>query len=414
MLRCYAAHVERCIASQSNAKLEAIALHECYRELDGNLSLPILAVRFESLDASTEEPIWNPADWPSVCEYSATEALQKCEADLYREATKGSQTHWSKCEAKLLTACLKVAKSLYKQYAKHPSVTKDFVVYFDDEVGGLEWIEETVPPKLFEKLFSAYKQSVVDIPPGVVDPRLFEDLVSHEEKILALGDAAIEPLIVKLDDPSLGYLAATYLGKLQKPTPRVIEALRSRLTSTPGVSTASANALALLNDMEFLFQATHNENHRKLALSGILHRIKRASQAYIPLDYRWLERILALGQPAITEIILNSTKPEIFSAEIKPSDVDEALRGLQSPYEVVQLHATMALGDRALGKEASKKILPALVHQLQNPSPAIRRMAILSLSFWKAAAKPYHAEMRKCLEDPVSMVRSAAGSIFNG
>ena len=86
--------------------------------------------------------------------------------------------------------------------------------------------------------------------------------------------------------------------------------------------------------------------------------------------------------------------------ELTEADVDEALRGLESKHAVVREHAVRVLGDRRLGAKITARILPALATRLQDRSARVRRLAILSLSYWKKTAKPYAAEIRKLFKDP--------------
>jgi hypothetical protein len=87
----------------------ALAFHESYRELDGQITLPQLAVN--SLQAAQEnqatqeiELLWNPADWPWRNLLALEqEPLSQQEADLNLEANRSTQKHWLRTERRLLS-----------------------------------------------------------------------------------------------------------------------------------------------------------------------------------------------------------------------------------------------------------------------------------------------------------------------
>ena len=178
----------------------------------------------------------------------------------------------------------------------------------------------------------------------------------------------------------------------------------------------SARALFLLGDVEFLFPLVQNARTRSLALTGILTGLKpRASRCLhpIPLDYRPAERLLALKSAAVTRLVNEELRPGSSFIDIKATDVAEALRGLSSPYVVIRQHAVCVLGDRGLGKAAGKVVLPALADRFHDPEPNVRRLTLLALSYWKAAAQPYHAEMRKLQKDKDADIRFWARYVFD-
>jgi HEAT repeat protein len=64
------------------------------------------------------------------------------------------------------------------------------------------------------------------------------------------------------------------------------------------------------------------------------------------------------------------------------------------------------------GKAAGKRILPALAERLGDKSPNVRRLALVFLSRWKSAVKPFHAEIKKLRRDKETQVRRMAKHVF--
>jgi len=84
------------------------------------------------------------------------------------------------------------------------------------------------------------------------------------------------------------------------------------------------------------------------------------------------------------------------------------IRGMRPSHLIIRQHAVCVARERKLGTAAGKKLLPAIVERFQDSNANVRRLTILSLSYWKAAAKPFHAEARKLIDDPDANVRMYA------
>jgi HEAT repeat protein len=240
--------------------------------------------------------------------------------------------------------------------------------------------------------------------------KYLSDPFTYENQILKLGERAVPGLISILDDERNGWGAASILGRLGIRDSAILDELRQRVMGGSGVSNASAIALAHLGDLEFLTSVVEDKAKQLDAVRGILILLKEPSRA--PLEYAPLERLLALGSKEITAIIQDELKPGSSVIEIKPTDSDEALRGLRSEQGIIRLHAVQVLGNRKLGMEASKTVLPALAERLEDENADVRRLTLLSLSQWKSAAKPYHDAMRKLKNDSDGLVRSTATYVF--
>lgn len=400
--------------------IDAICLHESYREQNANICVPHLAVRLHPVKSSLSQPdttsvSWNPADWTDRHLAEQSTELMELEAQVIEEANRSSPAHWQKTEKKFLESCTRIVKAIRQELSNHPQINKHLVVYFSDEEGGLDLLKKCVTAAQFKKHFSEYE---LPSPPLLtscddVELSLFDNLITNEATILQYGSRAIEPLVSRLNDPQNGWLAASLLARLNQPSDYVLGELRKRLEEGSKFSSAMAISLSKLGDREYLLDKVSQTNLQAAIVIGLLSPLKAKANPPVSLDYSAAINLLDRHDDTISTLVNEQLKPGSVTLEIVPADVPEAFRGLEYPHEIIQLHAITVLGDRALGKKLSESILPKLVSKLHHPSATVRRITLLSLSYWKAACKPYHEEMRKCLEDPVSIVRSTAGAIFN-
>ncbi len=416
------AAVEKWLTKNSKQHVYAIAFHECYCELDGPIAIPSLGINSlekhqAEQDADEESYKWSPGDWHWTNILPARSSLSRLEKALTDEACSGSQAHWRKSQKRFEKILLNVTKHLYQKYSKHPQVTDDFVVYIDDEEYGLDLIKRCVPARLFKKLFDDLdKPNLKSLSTEERLAKYMEEIWSYEKEILAMGSAAIAPLIKKLEDTKDGWVAAATLADLNQPTEAVISALRKHAQIPGGTGSQSARALHLLGDVEFLYGLLAHKDLQDQTVEGILVGLMTTAsdrKSPLALDYRHVERLLAMNSPTIEARVVEELKPGSSFIEIKPSDVDETLRGLNSPHVVIRQHAACVAGDRALGKAAGKRLLPVLAEKLADPVPNVRRLALLALSYWKADAVPYHAEMKKLQKDKDPQVREYAYAVFD-
>jgi HEAT repeat protein len=238
----------------------------------------------------------------------------------------------------------------------------------------------------------------------------FSDPHTYEKRILKLRERAVPGLISMLDDERNGWQAASLLGNLGIREASIIDALRRRITGQSGVSESSARALARLDDVEFLMTLLGDEAKQRHAVHGIVSLLKSSSVA--ALDYRPAELLLNSGSEGIVSMVCEELAPGASFIDIKPPDIDEAIRGLKSEHVVIRQHAVCVLGDPGLGNAAAEVVLPALAERLEDEVPNVRRLALLSLSYWKGLAKPFHEEMRKRQQDEDADVRSTATYVF--
>ncbi len=172
-----------------------------------------------------------------------------------------------------------------------------------------------------------------------------------------MGADVIPALIEKLDDPQDGWAAAGMLADINLPTEPVISALRKHAQTKGGTGELSAVALHLLGDVEFLYGLLRDEELLNQAVDGILKGLKVGAsdrKTPLPLDYSHAERLLAMNSPAIEARVIEELKPGGSFIDPKPSDLDELIRGLNSPHVAIRQHAACVAGDRALGKALAK------------------------------------------------------------
>ncbi len=415
--------MNRWIKRNASRQAYAMAFHECYSELDGVITIPQLAVNaIKAKRKGAEETDdegggkWNSADWDWLEIFPSRSRLAKWEKLLTQEACRGSEDHWMKTEKKFHSVLVRVAKSLYRAFAKSPQVTPDFVVYIDHEADDLDLVRKCVPAKLFKKHFSEFEQK--QAPKGASKNSKLEfymaDMYSYEKQILALGKDAIPALIRKMNDPEDGWCAASLLGDLGIADASVIKSLREGVCAgKEGLADSAAMSLGLLGDVDFLLDAAKTTRTQKVAVYGIMVRLKdRASGRGIRLDYRPAEQLLAINSSEIRQQVESEIAPGTTHIEIESSDIDEALRGLTLEEPRLRQHAILVLGRRKLGKSNAKRILPAIAEHLTDSNATTRRLALLSLSYWKLTAEPWFTAMRALKNDKDSLVRQYAYNIM--
>jgi len=419
--------IEKIMRKHPAHRFYGVALHESYRELDGQITMPYVATNSIECLPAVEKGVdlpydYNPADWRWRMIPVDTKEIKHLHATLEEEANRSTQDHWRRTEKRFLATMVRVAKRLYAAFKDHPQTTSDFIVYFDDEDGDIDLIRASVPKRLFVKHFkvaeaaASRERGLAALSVSQLLAVYMKDLWKNENKILKLGEAAVDPLIAELKHNDHGWNAASLLGRIGIADGKVVRALRREVHKSSKAAKWSANALGLLGDGEYLLKLTDDDARRENAISGIATPLQGwADEAatHIPLDYRLLERVFEKQCQECNRFAKKQLMPGVSFCQIKSADVDEAIRGLQSPHVVIRQHAVCVLGERSLGKAAAKRILPALVGSLSDPHPNVRRLALLSISDWKAAAKPYRGELRKLLKDSAAQVRSTAKYVLS-
>ena len=400
----------------------AVLLYGSYRELDGRVTLPQLAaLSMERLREPRSGDFygygWSIDD--AHLELLDAAVTRPLEEALTAEATRGSQGHWHKVERRLDAVLVRIVRRLRDAAPSVASTTADFVAYVLDEDGGFERAVKSIPGRLRRRLFPAQqetarrrdvlgRQPVDERARALVEALDHDDGIGSEEaanRLLELGEPSVAPLLARLRASGRrDWETARLLGMLGVPRPDVIEALRARTRSAEFPDAWFPTALGLLGDLAWL-----RERGGALAVVGTCARLKGIATG-IPLDYRPVETLLDEGGAATRSRVERELELGRTMRQITSADVDEAIRGLESPHPVVRWHACGALWDRKLGQ--SKRIVPALAERLSDPYPFVRRIAAVSLMAWKRAAKPYLPRLEALRDDADETVRRVAESLL--
>lgn len=404
----------------------AVALYSIYRELDGPIYLPTLAAAAEPRSPAPDEEgfwgeRWNPSDWSDFeIDLRKRQAL-RLERALIREATRGSVEQWRRVEARYLRTLVRLARALRDEGPSLLPVTSDFVAFVHDGEGGPALAAKTIPKRQFERLFApqvareAKLASTATRPPeerarflvSRLDKFDGVDTETAQKELLAMGGSAVAALTAAVGNPKLGPTAARVLGEIDVPDPNAIAALRENA----GKQLWYPMALGMLGDHEWL--AAQSSNIAIVGLCARLKAIASRGRAH-PLDYSLLERFLDSAEPAQRKAVERELEPGTSYVQIVASDAAEAVRGMQSPHAVIRWHAAAVARDRSLGVQVGRQLLPALAQCLSDRHGLVRRLAVLSISDWKAAAKPYRPAIEALRNDRDQTVRRIVEHVLNG
>ncbi len=392
------------LMNRQPASFYAVAFHEFYAEKDGVIAMPCLAANTEEHQAGSENSRFSSADfkWTQI-KYSTAET-RKLHRAIEKAATSRDEPRWERTHEQFMSAFVNVATKLTAALRKHPRAGKDFCVFLFSEDDEIEVLKRCMSPAKFKKLFPQLQSELEVAKQRAKSPLesklevYRQDLFDYEDEILKLGAKALPLLRDALEDKEQGWLAADCLAKIGIPDPEVLKVLKQHARQGHEVVSHDTIALALLGEVDFLLELADSAKTRDIAVEGICSLYSVWLDWCLQprkLDYRPLEQLLE--KPACKGKVR-----ELYSGNchIDEGDVDEALRGLESKHTVIREHAVIVLGDRRLGGKLAIRILPAVAARLQDRSATVRRLAILSLSDWKKAAKPYVAEIRKLFKDP--------------
>ena len=418
--------------------LYAVAFYATYREQDGKLQFPMLAVNStqgyeQNNNAEDDEGFfsikWNPYDWKwGEIDLSSNE-LNDLENRLQAEAIKSTPKHWVKVENNFMKCLVRASKRLYMKLKKENQVTKDFVVFFHDEDGGSDLAKKCINQKLFFKLFpeldeTAQERNLVAGFPVMEQVEYYIDrLGKHdgidgeeaESKLIELGELSINSLINKLNDSVISWKVAGILGRISIADTIVLAALRNEVENGKEAALWSAMSLGLLGDIDYLHELNKSDRTRLNGVNGITARYRSWAnncKQIQPLNYTPLKTLLENGCDDCSKIAMSNLEPGNSYCDITINDVDEALGALNSPHQLIRQHAICILGDRSLGKKIALKVLPALAERLSDQNSEIRRLAVLNLSFWKKDAVKYRSNIERLLQDESEKVRTTANNVL--
>jgi hypothetical protein len=389
------------------ARVRAVALHGSTGEFDRSLSLPALAVALEDDGFTDDGTLWScrfgPPDWVNA-ELQVDGALA-LEQRLTTEATCGDRDHFAAVETRYEQVLLSAVRHLAARLPELVSATPDAIAYWLTD-RGLEVVRQTVPDALVERLFpkdvarQRLRERLAAAPPTERLPFYTAHLRSNPDfsweeaqaGLIAAGAAALPYVLPLLEDDAQVAAGATVLARLGVATPDVITALRRRATGL-----WPATALGRLGDLDWLLTQP-----LLTAVWGLTAPYKAITQGprLPPLDYRTLERLLT-ELPAAAALAEKELAPGHSPVRAQRGDEEALLRGLSSPYRVVRWHAVSLCGLRDL----DPRVLPAVADRLVDEDATTRRLAVLTLRRWKAAAAPFAPRIAALANDVDPLVR---------
>lgn len=479
LLDAYLRQALQFLADHPSERIYAFALTGLYREEDGPIYLPTLACNSEQAyiedHADSLEPDdapdhlghlrFNPPDWrwPDLADEAPDLQLRAAEEALMAEANASTVAHWTRTEGRLIKSLSKVCKALSKALKQSPAgplLTRDFIVWLDlpGDEEGVDAARQCLGDKMFARIFSGNDENALerrrvaalplaqqlryhigcllgrpDEAVGLSRERARALRESAQDALFLIGGAdAAHALVPVLDVPDEQWRAAFMLARIGHRDDTVIAALRGHLLALHRHKAYGAdfnwcaNALAGLGDSEWLLARL--DDQPPLDASHVAGGIAYPYQAWnshdnthpIALDYRPLESALAHAQAAaLGKALQHELEPGVGYCTLRAGDVNEVLRGLESPCALIRLHAAAIMGERRLGTHAAPRLLPALAECiLKDPEPKVRRLALLSMQDWKQAATPWSDAVARVAEnDDSPEVRQMAAALlrtFNG
>ena len=387
----------------------AAAFHGFYAEEEGMIAAPLLGANSaEAIDEGYSR--WGAANWYWDEIPFEDDKLADLEGALQEEACRGDVDHWYKTHSRFMDAMVKVSKTLTSKLKTRKQASKDFVVIVSDEESEhFEAILQRCMSKAkYKKLFCEEDEQLVT-DSGSADPAwqpFLADISEHDHEILKMGKEALPLLLHAMTLSSQRDAAAAVLGWLRIADPAVVEVLRKGAATGNDSLCECAVALAILGDFDFLFKLSENSKTREIVRSGIEGLYEYPVEQcvpYLPLDLRPLEQYFDNKcKPAIKDLWYGCRS-------IKPEDMDEAFRGLESRHAEIRSLAAIMLSRSKSLRRRSKTILPKLVAQLSDRNSEVRRATLIGISEWGKAARPYVKEVRKLTKDPNGRVSRTAG-----
>jgi hypothetical protein len=229
----------------------AVALHDSYRELDGEIGFPMLAMSsIESLaerigNGEDVEIKYNPADWKWHNIELETDELGEVALELHDTANRNTQAQWQRTEKRFMASIVRIVKCIFREFKGHDKTSDDFVCYFDDEDGGLEIIRKCVPKKLLRHHFAAFFESDEQpVQTASLSADKFEryrdGMWQYDDKLVAMGADAVDFALGELSSEKNSNIAAQVLGRIGSADTRVIEALRREVSDSTKTGYTSA------------------------------------------------------------------------------------------------------------------------------------------------------------------------------
>jgi hypothetical protein len=375
-------------SAEAGGPWRAAALGELYAETDGVIEAPSLFLNDEGKDMDSA------GNWGTVLHNWAPEPWIKA---LTAEACSGTVSHWEDIFARyrdvLAQICVATGARLGIPvfYVEHGSRYEEMLA---------RCLTPSQLCSLFPKVVArqAEHARVSALPRGeqiayyVSRLNRFDGLINSEEAQKALrgfGSAAIPALLPLLRQREHAWLAAKLLADIGVPDDTVISALSAALAASIPDSPDqlwSCSALAQLDRLDLVLTGTSNLSREALATAVAARYTAFRDHGAHPmsLDYRPLEEFLSEHE-AIVPAVADALKPGASYCVISPAEVPEALRGTTSTHVLVRKHAVCVLGERRLGDAVGRAVIPQLRAIAEtDPDSEVRRLAALSLKWWKA------------------------------
>ncbi|MEU7793259.1 DUF4303 domain-containing protein [Micromonospora tulbaghiae] len=424
--------VRSTIAEHPDERFYAAALDRIYRETDGQISLPSLAMN--SVEALARLPAeeqtdvrWNAADWDHYDdEWLAEDLTRDWARQLTAEACRGTPRQWEATFRRYLSMLVRVCKRARVALRTSGFTDRDFVVLLLDDEYHETLIKRVLTEREVSRHIPEYDQRAVVMARVAALPEAeraayyvarldaFDGPISGEDAQVALrdfGPAAFPALIPLLSAKDRAWRAAKLLADIGQPDDGVLRALHEALTEREGPDQSWAGrALARLGRLDLVLDQIHRLPQEVVITAVAAPYTSFRNQAVIArrLDYRPLQDVIE-RRPAYVPALAEELKPGRGYCDITVDEVDEAIRGLASPHVVIRRHAVCVLGERRLGAAVARRVLPLLGQTVsQDPDATVRRLAILSLRGWRKESYRHANVISEALNDPNEDVRETA------
>ncbi|SCF00292.1 protein of unknown function (DUF4303) [Micromonospora viridifaciens] len=422
--------VRATVTAYPDQRFYAAALVRIYRETDGRITLPSLAMN--SVQALAQLPVkdqarWSAADWDHYDdEWLAEDLARDWERRLTVEACRGTTRQWEATFRRYLAMLVRVGKRARTALHTSRATDRDFVVLLLDDEYHETLIKRVLTKREVRRYFPEYDERAVELARLAALPdaeraayyvaRLaaFDGPISGEEAEAALrdlGPAALPALTPMLAVGGRAWQAAKLLADIGQPDDDVVRALHVALSRCEGPDQSwVARALARLGRLDLVLDQVDRLPQEVMvsAVAAPYTSFRNHTVAAPRLDYWPLQDVIERW-PAYVPALAEELKPGRGYCDITVDDVDEAIGGLASPHAVIRRHAVCVLGERRLGAAVARRVLPLLGQAVsQDPDATVRRLAILSLLWWRKDSHRYANVVREALNDPAAEVREVA------
>lgn len=347
------------------------------------------------------------------------------EGAITAEAGRGSRQRWHRTFNRYLTVLTRVCKRS-RAALRASGMTDDrfvVVVLFDERRE--ELLRRVLGMREMYRLFPEYDQRAValarlpEMAPADQAAFYVQALGSWdgpiagedaERALRGLGVAAVPALVRRLSNGDDRWRAAMLLADIGHAEDDVIGALTRALRHTTSADRDwVARALSRLGRVDLvLTEPGLPEGTVVTAAAAPFSSFRDRAVAPPPLDYRLIEQFLA-DRPHLADALAGELKSGSGYCTIRTEEVHIAIDGLRSSRDLIRQHAVCVLGEPDLGPAVGRRVTPLLAEVVtSDPNADIRRLAILSLLWWKHDARRCAATIRNALNDPAREVRETA------